>query len=170
MDRSMIDQFTSYEGEGGLKGAMDVLNVERIFIPVEDNGVAIYSGQGEPFREIFKEKEKERRIRPRVKLQLEKNENFFGPGIVFLLRQIDTLGSVRDACAKTGMSYSKGWSLIRSAEKELGYTVVERSPGGKHGGVASVSEAGKDILRKYELLEKDVVKYAEKRYKDIFES
>lgn len=82
------------------------------------------------------------------------NENFFGPGIVFLLRQIDTLGSVRDACAKTGMSYSKGWSLIRSAEKELGYTVVERSPGGKHGGVANVSEAGKDILRKYELLEK----------------
>ena len=73
-------------------------------------------------------------------------------------------------CAKTGMSYSKGWSLIRSAEKELGYTVVERSPGGKHGGVASVSEAGKDILRKYELLEKDVAKYAEKRYKDIFES
>ena len=170
MDRSMIDQFASYEGEGGLKGAMDVLNVERIFVPVEDNGVAIYSGQGEPFREIFKEKEKERRIRPRVKLQLEKNESFFGPGIVFLLRQIDTLGSVRDACAKTGMSYSKGWSLIRSAEKELGYTVVERSPGGKHGGVASVSEAGKDILRKYELLEKDVVKYAEKRYKDIFES
>ena len=89
MDRSMIDQFTSYEGEGGLKGAMDVLNVERIFVPVEDNGVAIYSGQGEPFREIFKEKEKERRIRPRVKLQLEKNESFFGPGIVFLLRQID---------------------------------------------------------------------------------
>ena len=89
--------------------------------------------------------------------------------VEFLLRQIDTLGSVRDACAKTGMSYSKGWSLIRSAEKELGYTVVERSPGGKHGGVASVSEAGKDILRKYELLEKDVTKYAEKRYKDIFE-
>ena len=45
MDRSMIDQFASYEGEGGLKGAMDVLNVERIFVPVEDNGVAIYSGQ-----------------------------------------------------------------------------------------------------------------------------
>ena len=170
MDRDMIDQFASYEGEGGLKGAMDALKVERVFVPVEDNGVAIYSGQGEPFRAIFKEKEKERRIRPRVKVQLEKNENFFGPGIVFLLRQIDTLGSVRDACAKTGMSYSKGWSLIRSAEKELGYTVVERSPGGKHGGVANVSEAGKDILRKYELLEKDVAKYAEKRYKDIFES
>lgn len=45
MDRSMVDQFASYEGEGGLKGAMDALNVERIFVPVEDNGVAIYSGQ-----------------------------------------------------------------------------------------------------------------------------
>ncbi len=58
MDRSMIDQFASYEGEGGLKGAMDALNVERIFVPVEANGVALYSGGGEPFREIFKEKEK----------------------------------------------------------------------------------------------------------------
>ena len=35
MDRSMIDQFASYEGEGGLKGAMDALNVERIFVQVK---------------------------------------------------------------------------------------------------------------------------------------
>lgn len=49
MDRSMIDQFASYEGEGGLKGAMDVLNVERIFVPVEDNGVAILLRTGRTF-------------------------------------------------------------------------------------------------------------------------
>ena len=169
MDNSMIDLFASYRGADGLKGAMDAARIERVFVPVDDNGVAVYSAQGESFHEIFREKEKERRIRPRVKVQLEKNETFFGPGIVFLLRQIDTLGSVRDACAKTGMSYSKGWSLIRTAEKELGYTVVERSPGGKHGGVANVSAAGKEVLRKYEQLEKEVARFAEERYKDIFE-
>lgn len=169
MDASVIDRIASYHGKGGLKGAMDAEKIERVFVPVEDKGVAVYSAQGERFHEIFQENEKERRIRPRVKVQLEKNENFFGPGIVFLLRQIDTLGSVRDACAKTGMSYSKGWSLIRTAEKELGYTVVERSPGGKNGGVANVSEAGKEVLRKYEQLEKEVARFAEEQYQKIFE-
>ena len=149
MDRSMIDQFASYEGEGGLKGAMDALNVERIFVPVEDNGVAIYSGQGESFREIFKEKEKERRIRPRVKLQLEKNENFFGPGIVFLLRQIDTLGSVRDACAKTGMSYSKGWKTLQRISDGVGTSVVSSSQGGIYGGSTSLTEKGEWLLERF---------------------
>ena len=135
MDRSMIDQFASYEGEGGLKGAMDALNVERIFVPVEDNGVAIYSGQGEQttLKQI---------------------------GDQAISDDVDAIIPVATLAAQ----------VMTSCEKELGYTVVERSPGGKHGGVASVSEAGKDILRKYELLEKDVAKYAEKRYKDIFES
>lgn len=168
LDQSLIDPIASYQGTGGLKGAMDALKVERVLVPVEDHGVAVYSAQGASFHKIFQEKEKEKKIHPRVKVQLEKNENFFGPGIVFLLRQIDTLGSVRDACAKTGMSYSKGWSLIKTAEKELGFTVVERSPGGKHGGVAKISEAGREVLEKYEQLEKEVSGYAEACYQKIF--
>lgn len=169
LDQSLIDSIASYQGEGGLKGALDALKVERVLVPVEDDGVAVYSAQGASFHKIFQEKEKEKKIHPRVKVQLEKNENFFGPGIVFLLRQIDTLGSVRDACAKTGMSYSKGWSLIKTAEKELGFTVVERSPGGKHGGVAKISEAGREVLEKYERLEKEVSAYAEACYQNIFD-
>ena len=55
-----------------------------------------------------------RQIYPRVKVQLVRSEPFFGPGMATLLKQIQALGSVREACEKTGMSYSKGWSLIRT--------------------------------------------------------
>ena len=51
-----------------------------------------------------------------------------------------------EACEKAGMSYSKGWSLIRTAEKELGRPVVERSPGGKSGGTAQVSLEGHMLM------------------------
>ena len=57
---------------------------------------------------------------------------------------------MREACEKAGMSYSKGWSLIRTAEKELGRPVVERSPGGKSGGTAQVSLEGHMLMERYE--------------------
>ena len=110
-----------------------------------------------------------RQIYPRVKVQLVRNEPFFGPGIVTLLKQIQALGSVREACEKTGMSYSKGWSLIRTAERETGYTIVDRSPGGKGGGAARVSERGLKLLEQYERFEKEIARIAGEKYREIFE-
>ena len=89
--------------------------------------------------------------------------------MVTLLKQIQALGSVREACEKTGMSYSKGWSLIRTAERETGYTIVDRSPGGKGGGAARVSERGLKLLEQYERFEKEIARIAREKYREIFE-
>ena len=97
-----------------------------------------------------------------------RNEAFFGPGMMVLLKQIDVLGNVREACEKAGMSYSKGWSLIRTAEQELGRPVVERSPGGKSGGIAQVSDAGHILMEQYERLEREVSEFTEKKFREIF--
>ena len=78
-------------------------------------------------------------MRATVKVRLTNRKPFFGPGMVTLLREIESLGSVREASEKTGISYSKAWSMIRDAEKESGQTLVERQPGGKFGGAANVS-------------------------------
>ena len=66
------------------------------------------------------------------------------------------------------MSYSKGLSLIRTAERELGCTVVDRSPGGKTGGTASVSPEGRRMMRCYEKLEQETAEFARERYREIF--
>ena len=65
------------------------------------------------------------------------------------------------------MSYSKGWSLIRTAEKELGWVIVERSPGGKYGGTARVSEKGQMLMECYEKMEREIAEEAEKKYREI---
>ena len=109
-----------------------------------------------------------KRIRPRLKVQLTGTEPFFGPGVRTLLESIRKEGSVREACEKMGLSYSKGRKMLERAERELGYTIVERSPGGKNGGSASVSEDGMRLLTRYERFEKELTELAEEKYREIF--
>ena len=152
----------------GLKGAVDASGAAVCLLPVDDAGVALRAGTDHAFEQMASSREI-RQIYPRVKVQLVRNEPFFGPGIVTLLKQIQALGSVREACEKTGMSYSKGWSLIRTAERETGYTIVDRSPGGKGGGAARVSERGRKLLEQYERFEKEIARIAREKYREIFE-
>ena len=110
----------------------------------------------------------EKKIRPRLKVQLVGTEPFFGPGVKTLLECIREEGSVRDACEKMGLSYSKGRKMLERAERELGYTIVERSPGGKNGGSARVSEDGMRQLPRYERIETELTGQAEEKYREIF--
>ena len=166
-DTSLADSVQSYRGERGLKGAVDGSGAGISLVPVEDNGVLLRARREDGFEEIVK-KDHPSQIRAKVKVQLVGEEPFFGPGLMVLLKQIDILRNVREACEKTGMSYSKGWTLIRTAERELGCPIVDRSPGGKNGGNASVSEEGKRLMRCYEQLERETAEFARKRYREIF--
>lgn len=89
--------------------------------------------------------------------------------MMVILKQIEVLGSVREACEKAGMSYSKGWSLDpNSGALSLAVPFVERSPGGRTGGTARVSENGRSLMEKYERLERETAEAAEKKYREIF--
>ena len=107
-------------------------------------------------------------MRPQIKVCLVGKKLFWGSGTVTLLKHIEYQGSVREACQKTGISYSKGWEIIHLAEKELGYKVVDCRPGGKNGGRASVSIKGKRLLALFEDYEEKVKAAADDLYKDIF--
>lgn len=168
IDAGLTENIAEYKGERGLKGALDASGAEIFLLPVEDDGVILRARSEDHFEELAAT-ELQADIHPKVKLQLMRNEPFFGPGMMVLLKQIDVLGNVRDACEKAGMSYSKGWSLIRTAEKELGCPVVERSPGGKSGGMARVSSAGHRLMERYERLEREITEFAEKKYRETFD-
>ena len=59
-------------------------------------------------------------------------------------------------------------AIIRTAEEELGYKIVERRHGGKNGGAAYVTERGKKLLYKFERYEEQVEKAALELFEDIF--
>lgn len=163
----LVDKIAEYGGERGLKGALDASGEDICCLDVADEGVLLRARREDDFENLVKT-DKQERIYPRVKVQLTRSVPFFGPGMMVLLKQINALGNVREACEKAGMSYSKGWSLIRTAERELGEQVVERSPGGKSGGTARISPAGRALMARYEQLEKEVAEYAGARYREIF--
>jgi molybdate transport repressor ModE-like protein len=107
-------------------------------------------------------------IRPKLKVQLAGTESFFGPGVRTLLAGIRREGSVREACEKMGMSYSKGRRIIERAERELGFSLIERSHGGKNGGGAMLSEKGALLLECYGQFEQELEQIAEEKYRKIF--
>ena len=134
-------------------------------------------GEGIKMSEMVQDKRKEERETPRekkdfhlrVKLQINTDEPVLGPGVAELLELVEETGSMKEACGRMGMSYSKGWSLIRTAERELGCTIVERSPGGIGGGAARVSEQGLNLLNRYEQFEKEIARIAQEKYREIFD-
>ena len=77
-------------------------------------------------------------------------EKFFGPGIATLLHRVEEYRSIRRATASMGMAYSKAWTIIRRAERELGCPLLNTTTGGREGGGASLTAEGKAFLEKYD--------------------
>lgn len=167
IDSSLLPRILEYQGDHGLRGALDSLDVEPVKVYVEDEGAITDADTGEDYDHLV-EIHNARLMRPQIKVCLVGKKLFWGSGTVTLLKHIEYQGSVREACQKTGISYSKGWEIIHLAEKELGYKVVDCRPGGKNGGRASVSIKGKRLLALFEDYEEKVKAVADDLYKDIF--
>jgi molybdate transport system regulatory protein len=76
-----------------------------------------------------------------------------GPGKADLLEAIARHGSISAAAREMKMSYRRAWILMDSLNHSFGQTVVETATGGQGGGGASVTEAGREILRRYRRME-----------------
>lgn len=74
----------------------------------------------------------------------------FGPGIAQLLEEIQKTGSMHKAAQNMGLSYSKAWKMMKTAEQELGFALTERSSGGKEGGGSVITSEGRDMMRRYD--------------------
>ena len=73
-----------------------------------------------------------------------------GPGMAQLLHGVEKYGSLRQAAADMGMSYSKAWTHLRRSEKVCGVKLTERSIGGAEGGGSRLTEEGKWLLAAYD--------------------
>lgn len=83
------------------------------------------------------------------------SQKLFGPGIARLLIGVRQSGSIRYTAAQMGMSYSKAWNILRACERELGFSLLDRHAGGANGGGASLTQAGADMLARYEAFEQE---------------
>lgn len=84
----------------------------------------------------------------------------FGPGKARLLEAIAAEGSIRKAATSLGMSYRRAWMLVKSIEKTLGAPVIVATSGGKKGGGAKLTKAGREVVARYRKIETKAAKAA----------
>jgi molybdate transport system regulatory protein len=76
-----------------------------------------------------------------------------GPGKVSLLESIAANGSISAAARKLDMSYRRAWSLVDEMNRGLTQPVVDTSSGGSHGGGATLTDTGREVIARYRQVE-----------------
>ncbi len=102
------------------------------------------------------------------KIWLDHRGKAFGDGPYELLRRVDKTKSLHQAAHEMGMAYSKAWSLIRTLEQRLGFSLLERKTGGASGGGSRVTPEGKELMRVYGRFRKEVKGCMEAIYRKHF--
>jgi molybdate transport system regulatory protein len=75
-----------------------------------------------------------------------------GPGKIELLRAIEAERSIAAAARRMQMSYRRAWLLVDELNHSLAAAVVTKWQGGQSKGGASLTPAGRDLLRAYDEL------------------
>jgi molybdate transport system regulatory protein len=97
----------------------------------------------------------------RIKVQLfAGDERALGPGRADVLAAIEREGSISAAGRSLGMSYRYAWTLVESMNNCFTEKLVEAAPGGRRGGGATLTDAGRRVLAAYRALEDQIVENA----------
>ena len=92
----------------------------------------------------------DRKIRTVLTVRLFTDEKCFGPGVATLLHKVRELHSLRAAAMDMSMAYSKAWTIVKNAERQMGFPLLLSTTGGRHGGGAVLTEEGQALLDAYD--------------------
>ena len=166
---NIIGKLLNYKGEKGLRGALRQVDVDRCAweVEVEDQGIILAVETDEDRAQGNLDNER-LDIFPQIQLTLERDEGFFGPSVAQFLSLIDHTGSMQTACRQMHMSYTKGWKILKAAEKQLGYPLLITQSGGAEGGSSLLTPKAKDFLARFLGMEKELREAALKLYQKYF--
>lgn len=111
----------------------------------------------------------ENKLHYHMKVRVFRKEGAFGPGVAELMHHVEETGSLSEACRCMGMAYSKGWRIMKHAEEDMGFSLMEGSRGGSRGGRTMLTEKGKDFLHRYEMFMAELNRSAGESFMRWFE-
>jgi len=101
-------------------------------------------------------------ISSRFRLWIDQGEKpYLGLGRVILLEKIGEYGSITRGAQSINMSYRKAWQLIEDMNKLSKEPLVIKRLGGKTGGGAILTSAGKEAIQKYYELQNKIEAFAD---------
>lgn len=86
----------------------------------------------------------------KIKIQISHGKSIaFGPGKAQLLDAINCYGSISGAAKSMNMSYKRAWDLVMVMNASFKAPLVITAVGGSHGGGATLTVFGADVLLDY---------------------
>lgn len=109
-------------------------------------------------------------VRPQLKGWLCLSDDFLmGPRYLRLLEGIARSGSIRAACAATGMSYRSCLDRLRRMERVLGAPVVVTRRGGEERGGAELTPLGEQLVSLFHCWREELARAGEAAYRRALE-
>jgi molybdate transport repressor ModE-like protein len=112
----------------------------------------------------------EEALRPRAKFWVESQGAIvMSDWRVRFLEAIDETGSITAASARLKIPYRRLWGKLREVEQNLGVQLVETHAGGAAGGGSRLTEAGRDLVRRYAVYRDGLDDALAQRFREAFE-
>lgn len=105
-----------------------------------------------------------KKFKPSFKFWIEyKGKPILGKGGAEILEQVEKDKSITKAAEKLGMSYRYVWNYLQRIEETIGEPVVNTYKGGRSGGGgAKLNKTGRELLKEYRRLKKDLDEFVSK--------
>jgi molybdate transport system regulatory protein len=105
---------------------------------------------------------------PRLTLRVDLGSGrALGPGKIRLLEAIAKTGSISQAGRSLGMSYRRAWLLVDDVNNCFRDAVIAAQPGGVHGGGATLTAFGQQLVERYRAIEADALVATRKHLHDL---
>ncbi len=164
---SIIPTILDYKGAEGLRGALEFSGAKKQTVAVYDEGVLYDMDTPSDYDELVK-RHNTQLFRPILSLRLARENEFFGPDEARLLRLIRETGSVKTACSRLKLSYSKGWKTLHQISAGIGSQVVISNQGGVDGGSTSLTEKGEWLLERFSQFEACCKQFVDESFDNHF--
>ncbi len=168
MSASLVERILCDEGDSGLKGVFERLNIPMTHISVNDPGILRDADTPEDYA-LLLEYHNQQLIRPVVSLALHKEVLFLDEKMVMLLELIDETHSVRTACQRMQISYTSGWNMIKTLESQFSDPLIVRNQGGLNGSNSHLNEHGRQLVSHFRAFSRELNEQAELLYKKYFD-
>ncbi|MEG0156695.1 MAG: NTP transferase domain-containing protein, partial [Anaerovoracaceae bacterium] len=169
----IAEKIIKYKGEKGLRGAMGEGRLKVVQTEVNDPGILIEANTKKDHHDII-DYERDRLMATPVYTQIEpvicRNKPFLNRETVEFLKEIELCGSMNAACKKMKIAYSRGWTMVNTAETQSGIFFLSRKTGGSGGGSSALTPEGKAYMDKFEQLSLELEIAAGEIFRRIFPS
>jgi len=83
-------------------------------------------------------------------LETADGDGILGDGKWQILKAVDKEGSLTGACQKLGLTYRRTWGDLKKIEQQMGFPLLNKSRGGKEGGMSELSPQGKALVEAFD--------------------